>query len=157
MRAKSKRALRKALGKDLFEKSAFGPDRRHGFTGKGTFEKKVRKMQAQLERHKNANKAKLGRIGIPITTNRQLVSAKDIIQATVFEKKLLKKPKTARMLAERLKDTKDAKYFEKIARRAEYNAFMKKRRASGRKLVKMQAELRKKINISVNQRNKVGQ
>ncbi len=119
--ANAKQTMQEVFGRDAFSKSKFP-----FLTGKGGFEKKVREMRARIKRHSDSNLIKIGRLGIPITTKQMALATRDIIQTGLFRKKLLEKPRTAAMLAERLKDTKDAAYFAEIAKEAAKIAEKKK-------------------------------
>lgn len=118
-RANAKQTMQELFGRDAFSRSKFTR-----LTGKARFEKKARAMQAQIERHSNSSLMHIGRLGIPITTKQMALATRDIIQAGLFRKKLLKKPRTAAMLARRLKGTKDAAYFAEIAKEAAKRAII---------------------------------
>ena len=133
MKPRLKRVLRTTLGREIFEKSAFSKGRGKGLTGKAEFEKKVKKIQAELKRHSEKNFIRTGKIGIPITVKQMAIATKDIARGFTFEKKLLMHPKTAALLAEKLKNTKDAKYFAKIARKAAKMAEKRKRKTDKKK------------------------
>ena len=160
---KTRKTLRQLLGRD-----AFTPSRKKGLTTRRQFEERVRAMQRQIKRHLNQNPIKLGRISISITTSQMTLTAKDIISASRLERKLIKKPKTAAMLAEKLGRTRDAKHFARIAekaaekarqkkaaekatqkkaaekaRREKHRAFAEKQKASVRKVLERKADLAK--------------
>ena len=113
---------------DVFRKDAFSRSRRKELTTQRAFKAKVRAMIAQVERHTRQIPLKIGKYGVPMTTERQTLELRDIIQTALFRRKLLRKPRAAAMLAERLKDTKDAAYFAQIAKEAAKRARKKKHR-----------------------------
>lgn len=130
MKAKAQKSLANASQtmREVFGRNAFSKSKFPGLTGKARFEKKVREMRAQIKRHSDSNLIHIGRLGIPITTKQMALATRDIIQTDLFKKKLLKNPRAAAMLAERLKGTKDAAYFAAITKEAAKRARKKKQR-----------------------------
>ncbi len=112
--------------RDVFRRDAFSRSKRKGLTGKKTFERKVDAMIAQIEKHSAQNPLRIGRQRGPIKTEQQALAIRDIIQAALFRRKLLRKPRAAAMLAERMKSTKYAAYFARIAKEAAKRAERKK-------------------------------
>lgn len=112
--------------RDVFRRDAFSRSKRKGLTGKKTFERKVDAMIAQIEKHSAQNPLRIGRQRGPIKTEQQALAIRDIIQAALFRRKLLRNPKAAAWLAQKMQGTKYAKYFAKIAKEAAKRAERKK-------------------------------
>lgn len=132
--------------KQLVGKNAFSKTKRQGLSGKEKFAEKVKKMKAEIDSHARTTKVKsLLLAGHPsvlpkgFTTDplEAAVLARDIIQDHAFKEKLLKKPKTLKMLALHFKGTKLGNYFAQL----ECQAFVKKQSPKVRKILERQAEI----------------
>ena len=84
-------------------------------------------------------------IGVPIGAAGVGFALNEAIHRSALKKRLLKKPKTAAMLAKEFKGTKHAGFFQKIAKKAKKRAELKRLRSKkNREIVRRRAELKRK-------------
>jgi hypothetical protein len=122
------RAKPKLTMADVFRGDAFSRSRSKGLTTQRAFRAKVRAMIAQIEKHTGQTPLKIGKYGVPMTTERQTLELRDIIQTALFRRKLLQNPKAAAMIAKEMQGTRYWSYFTKIAKKAAKRAERKKLR-----------------------------
>ncbi len=111
---------------DVFRRDAFSRSGSKGLTKQMAFRAKVRAMIAQIERHTGQIPLQIGKYGVPMTTERQTLELRDIIQTALFRRKLLRHPRAAAMLAKEMQGTRYWSYFTKIAKEAAKRAEKKK-------------------------------